>query len=403
MQQTIEQPSQQEQQASSVSISQRGWWKRKEIQKKNRHKETPLDIFDATRTEPESFYERAIEWTHRADKIINLILGYFLAVASVLGFMDVLSNGEVLGHVPFLFYIWLLIMGLGVDFQILLVIGRVPDLARMVGHPVGKWILVMFNIAFLAFLAYVSIVIGAVFTQHRDVPGTIAQAMGILGINSTNFVYERAALATFLLILMAIDRTMERWRMQIAASNRQQQQGDVQVQHEERQEQVSSASQTEQRVQTSELTQVIQAMQEMNAQNLAALHTMNDKAMQQFSQVTVELVRETIERTVATIMLPGATPQTLAVPARTSQNAHNRRQSISQEGEQQRSQERDTEAMSALEKPERGEQDMRYYGELIETMYRGNNNLTVTEIVDQVGCSRSTASKWLKRVKPVEA
>ena len=81
---------------------------------------------------PPSFYEQAIEWTHRGDKVINLVLGYLLAIASGLGFMDVLSSGEVLSTVPWAFYGWLAIMGLGVDFQILLVIGRIPDLARTV-------------------------------------------------------------------------------------------------------------------------------------------------------------------------------------------------------------------------------------------------------------------------------
>lgn len=397
MQHTIEQSSQHEQSTPPASATpRRGWWKRKASRRTNRidrPQRASMAAFDATKTEPESFYERAIEWTHRADKIINLVLGYFLAVASVLGFMDVLSNGEVLGHVPFLFYIWLLIMGLGVDFQILLVIGRVPDLARMVGHPVGKWVLVIFNIAFLAFLAYVSIVIGAVFTQHRDVPGTIAQAMGVLGINSTSFVYERAALATFLLILMAVDRTMERWRMQIASSNRQQREHEQEQVSTTESEQTNAAHAAQQSpVQASDLAQIIQAMQEVNAQNLAAMQAMNNETMQRFSQVTVELVRETIERTVATIALPGATPHTFAVPAPAPQ---------SEQRHVDDEQERDTEALNALDIRVPSDRSARDYGTLIEAMYRGNNDLTAAEIVDRVGCSRSTATKWLKRIKHV--
>lgn len=319
----------------------------KQIARANKKQEQAANAsFDVTRTDPDSFYERAIEWTHRADKIINLVLGYLLAIASVLGFMDVLSNGEVLGHVPFLFYVWLLIMGLGVDFQILLVIGRVPDLARMVGHPVGKWVLVTFNIVFLSFLAYVSIIIGAVFTQRRDVPGTIAQAMSILNINSTSFVYERAALATFLLILMAVDRTMERWRMQIAAGNKQQ----GKQAHVTEEEQLVNAQPT-QGIQTSDLAQVIQAMQEMNTQNLVAMQTMNQETLNRFSTVTVELVRETIERTVATVALPEPTTH-MALPAGNTQD-----------------QETEQEAVDAPEKPERGKQTIDY-GTLIEQMYQ---------------------------------
>jgi hypothetical protein len=58
------------------------------------------------------------------------------------------------------------------------------------------------------------IVIGAVFTQHYDAPGPIASAMHTLRINAVAFVYERAALSTLLLVLMALDRMMERWRLQ---------------------------------------------------------------------------------------------------------------------------------------------------------------------------------------------
>ncbi|GHO46821.1 hypothetical protein [Ktedonospora formicarum] len=390
MQDTVQTTQQEEQLAPHATVS---WRERRQEAKRarqqdraakrqeKRDQESALATFDLTRTEPESFYERAIEWTHRADKIINLVLGYLLAVASVLGFMDVLSNGEVLGHVPFLFYIWLLIMGLGVDFQILLVIGRVPDLARMVGHPVGKWILVIFNIAFLAFLAYVSIVIGAVFTQHRDVPGTITQAMGVLGINSTSFVYERATLATFLLILMAVDRTMERWRMQIAAGNRQQQREANNVEVTEKQANVVTL--VEQNKQSSEMAQVIKAMQEMNTQNLAAMQAMNNETLERFSRVTAEMVRETVEHTTATVTLPGFARR--ALPPGITQDENDL--------------ERNTGALRSIDLNGANEQRMRYYGELIEAIYRGNPEVKISEIVDKVGCSRATASRWLKQVK----
>lgn len=371
--------------------------------------------YDLTKTDPDSFYEKAIEWTHRADKIINLFLGYALAIASVLGFMDVLSNGEVLGHVPFLFYAWLLIMGLGVDFQILLVIGRVPDLARMVNHGIGKWVLIVFNIVFLVFLAYVSIVIGAVFTQHRDVPGTIAQAMSVLNINTVNFVYERAALATFLLILMAVDRTMERWRMQMAASNKQQARDQVIAAQEStvKSEQTNTTPAT-QPTQANDIAQIIQAMQEMNAQNFAAMQAMNKETLNHFSQVTVELVRETVERTAATIAIQTPAQTALPAPSDTYQSEKSDMSNVS-EGEKNGVSEGQTEALNldaiafggeqngGDEMVSQGEQDEQDYSDQIAAMYQQNNNIRVTDIVAALGCSRSTASKWLKRVKPVTA
>jgi len=40
------------------------------------------------------------------------------------------------------------------------------------------------------------------------------------------------------------------------------------------------------------------------------------------------------------------------------------------------------------------------YGPRIQTLYKHNPAITVTEIVEQTGCSPSTAHKWLKRVQP---
>jgi hypothetical protein len=48
--------------------------------------------------------------------------------------------------------------------------------------------------------------------------------------------------------------------------------------------------------------------------------------------------------------------------------------------------------------PVRGEQNVNY-GDAIEVLYKGNPQLTVREIADQVGCSLSTANKWLQRLK----
>lgn len=356
-------------------------------------------------TDPENFYERAIEWTHRADKVINLILGYLLAIASVLGFMDVLSNGQVLGRVPNLFYVWLGIMGLGVDFQILLVVGRVPDLARMANASWQKWTIFLFNAVFLMFLAYMSVIIGAIFTQHRDdVAGsTIAMAMSTLHIDATYFVYERAALATLLLVLMAIDRTMERWRMQCAKS--------APVAADPLPEKTEPVQPTQ------ELEKVLQAMVAMNQQNLQALAEMNRQAvqdaLQQSSRVTVELVRETVDRSIATIALTGHTPAMLTDGIA---NTPKEGQVVTADdstcsGEQQEIQsdkpKADGEtwtpgpAICSGEQESEQKEDRARYGPLIEGLYQRNTDITVTEIVDELGCSRSTASKWLQRVKPV--
>jgi hypothetical protein len=286
-----------------------------------------------------SFYERAIEWTHHADKVINLVLGYLLAIASVLGFMDVLSNGEVLQYASWLFYVWLAIMGLGIDFQILLVIGRIPDLFRLEGKK--KWVIFSFNVAFLLLLCYMSVIIGAVFTQHRDVPGTISQAMQALGINTIAFVYERAALATLLLALMAVDRTMERWRVQ---------QGKP----------ISAIVPAT----VPDLDDLIERLDERHAQRMQTTIEM----------ITEILIERTIER-VTVAQLPSGEQGANMISSLPASHA--------------------AEAPAA---PLPGEQPLSY-GAAIEALYKGNPQLTVREIAEQVGCSLSTANKWVHRLK----
>src|SRR5579859_6011885 len=326
----------------------------------------------------QSFYQQAIEWTHRADKVINLVLGYLLAIASVLGFMDVLSNGEVLSSVPYAFYIWLAIMGLGVDFQILLVIGRIPDLARTVENGMFRAVFFAFNILFLAFLCYMSVIIAAVFTQHRDVPGTIAQAMQALGIVATRFVYERAALATLLLVLMAVDRTMERWRMQLMQPTIPPTNGSIPAQVT-----------PEQPVQTNaaDIEKLLTAMQAMNQQTLQAMASMHQQSMQvtieQVTRVTVEAVRDTL--TTLPMYQPPAQIAALSVSPQV-------------QGEKQEGITSDSHTIEG----ENGGEKSESYGERIEALYKRNKSITVTEIVEQTGCSTSTAHKWLKRLQPAQ-
>jgi hypothetical protein len=283
-----------------------------------------------------SFYERAIEWTHHVDKVINLILGYLLAIASVLGFMDVLSNGEVLQYASWLFYVWLCVMGLGVDFQILLVIGRLPDLFRIDGKK--KWVIFSFNVVFLLLLCYISVIIGAVFVQHKDVPGTIGQAMDALGINGVAFVYERAALATLLLVLMAVDRTMERWRLQRHTST-----------------QVSESASVP------DLDELIERLDERYAQRM---------------QTTIETITETlIERTIERVTVARLSPSVHPVTALPSPGAVD-------------------EPLEPI-----GGVQQQGYGDQIEALYKQQPTLSAHEVARRVGCSVTTANKWLNRLQ----
>ncbi len=147
----------------------------------------------------------------------------------------------------------------------------------------------------------------------------------------------------------------------------------------------------------SDLEKLLQAIQTMNQQNLAAMQAMNQQAMQvtieQVTRVTIEAVRDTVEQVVtalpsasAPVALPTATPSPLEAPTKT------------REGELPEGQASD---VMPAEKPERGETSELHYGERIEALFLANPAITIPEIEQQIGCSRSTAQKWLKRVKPV--
>lgn len=58
--------------------------------------------------------------------------------------------------------------------------------------------------------------------------------------------------------------------------------------------------------------------------------------------------------------------------------------------------------LTPLIEPERGETNEQSYGARIEALYKDNPQITIPEIEEAVGCSRSTAQKWLKRLKPAQ-
>ncbi|HTK08618.1 MAG TPA: helix-turn-helix domain-containing protein [Ktedonobacteraceae bacterium] len=354
------------------------------------------------KVQPTNFYEKAIEWTHRADKIINLVLGYLLAIASVLGFMDVLSNGQVLGQVPYLFYVWLGIMGLGIDFQILLVIGRIPDLLRM---PVAGWqkfLIFLFNVVFLVFLCVMSVMTSAIFTQHRDMPlvtvlnpltqhlvtrdSTIDDAMNVLGINSILFVYGRAALATLLLVLMAVDRTMERWRMQIIATREYTAQIATSVQAHQETAQPAA-------LQPSELDKVLQTVVTMNQQNLQLMREMNRQTVEQVSQISMQVAEETVNRIAATLAFPvqAANVKQLVQDLQHEENT-------AQTGELEAM---DLSGISFLGQQSSLAFEKGYSGK-IEALLLQEPDLSDRDIAARVGCSVRTANRWKNRVQQPE-
>ena len=147
--------------------------------------------------------QKLAKWTGEAESIFNHILGYVIATTALVAFADVLGNGRITGNLPWLFWIWVIAQGLCVEFQVFILVKRLPELFRVNRPMFGV------NIFFIACLCLMSIVIGAVFVEHDNTGGSIDSAMSTLGINHIVFVYARAALAIFLIVLIAVDRALD--------------------------------------------------------------------------------------------------------------------------------------------------------------------------------------------------
>jgi len=150
-----------------------------------------------------SVSQRISQFTGEADKVFNHLLGYALAFSALIAFADVLGDGKIVQYIPWLFWIWVIAQGLGVEFQVFVLIRRLPRLWSM------NRAMFYGNIVFILFLCLISIFIGSVFVQHDNVGGTIEQSMSVLGINHILFIYARSALSILLIAIIAIDRALE--------------------------------------------------------------------------------------------------------------------------------------------------------------------------------------------------
>jgi hypothetical protein len=146
----------------------------------------------------------------------------------------------------------------------------------------------------------------------------------------------------------------------------------------------------------SDLEKILTTMQAMNAQNLQAMQQMTQQSLnvtiEQFTRVTVEAVREVVEA------LPVYSPAQLPAPDQSEQtegvNQPMGGAEIDCSGEQQ--------SLSKDDIEYRAMREQLSYGEQIEALYKRNPDITVSDIVAQLSCSRATAAKWLGRVKPAQ-
>lgn len=130
---------------------------------------------------------------------------------------------------------------------------------------------------------------------------------------------------------------------------------------------------------------ILQSVQEMHT---TAMQDMLDK----FKVVTIELVKETVERQIATIALPQIeAPDEIRIE-------------VEDTAIQGGMSETDEPSIITVEDPIQGSTlTGRYtspYALQIEQLYSENAEITIPEIMEVTGCARVTAEKWLGRMKP---
>lgn len=175
--------------------------------------------------------QRLTAFTSEFDRIFNHLLGYILAFTSLVAFADVLGNGRITSSLPWLFWLWILAQGLCVEFQVFVLVKRLPSLWTR------NRAMFAINLVFIALLCVMSVIIGSVFVEHDQAGSTIETAMSLLGINHIFFVYTRSALAIGLVALIAIDRALE--------------------QHEQQQEQQTTRPDTSEHLTREDITAII--------------------------------------------------------------------------------------------------------------------------------------------------
>jgi hypothetical protein len=273
---------------------------------------------------------------------ILVLSGPALAISGIIAGVDIVTNGMVASMFGLVGMVWAICLLLSLDFQVLALGCRAHRLYHSSAGKswIQKWAELALVFAIAAALAYVSLQMHSIFARVTGAGVSIEVAQQQLGINPIALIYERSALVMVLIF-------MSGW--------------------------LRGSSQTFVRAEP-----IVPAM----VPTVPALDELIERLDERYAQrmqTTIETITDTlIERTIERVtvaQLPMGEQGANAVPRLSAPHAI------------------EAHAVSV-----RGEQNPNY-GEAIEALYANNPNLTVREIAEQVGCSVSTANKWIQRLK----
>ena len=130
------------------------------------------------------------------EELLAILSGPILTAGLAIALVDLLSDGALLAHVPFLLWVWAASQAVGLDAQF---IGSAAKLARAIRRR-AIWPAIGY-IILCAALGYVGFLASNVFATQEANGISTAVALARLGMDSTSWILQRSLLAVALVFL----------------------------------------------------------------------------------------------------------------------------------------------------------------------------------------------------------
>ncbi len=138
---------------------------------------------------------------HWLEELLVILSGPMLTAGLFIGFVDLLSDGQLLFDVPWLLITWAVAQAVGADGQLIGAWARVGKAGRR-----KDWA-ALFGFLLLGFvLAYIAFVSALVFAYQEAYHITTNQALAKLGMDTVSWLWQRTAVSVGLVALSGLLR-----------------------------------------------------------------------------------------------------------------------------------------------------------------------------------------------------
>lgn len=320
------------------------------------------------------------------ENAIIIISGPAIAISGIIAGIDLLTGGSMFKDVAWLSLTWAICLLLTLDFQVLVMGTRAKQIyTNSAKSGKRKFVEILMIIVIAAAISSVSVQMQSIIARtqatisYTDRAGlqhtrnlTIDEATRDMGINPIALIWERSALVLVLIFMSGWfrdEKTHEEGTVTVAAPATQPVTPPTPV---------SSISEQDMQRILAALSEVAQMKDELR----------------QLRDVQVSEITPPTEN--STPAIPEHAESALTHQSEQASDAVNEDSKPLQGVEGEIAQI----GAEADEKPLNGVQG---YGDMIADLFKANPLITDLEVVEKVGCSRTTAIKWLKRVRPETA